>query len=44
MSNAQTDNDFMEHEKTYDRFIKLVKWSVVAMVVLVLFLYVMINP
>ena len=44
MSNVNTDDDFADHEKTYDRFLKIVKWSVIAMVILVIFLYVVINP
>ncbi len=44
MSKIKTDDDFAAHEKTYDQFIKITKWSVISLIVLVLFLYVAINP
>ncbi len=44
MSKTKTNDDFAAHEKTYGQFIKIAKWSVISMIVLVLFLYVAINP
>jgi hypothetical protein len=36
--------DYAEHEATWNGFISLVKWSIVALAILVVFLYVVIRP
>ena len=41
---ADSKTDFAEHEKTYDRFMKLTKYSIIATVILLVVLYVVINP
>lgn len=41
---ADSKSDFAEHEKTYANFMKLSKYSVIAGVVLLVALYVVINP
>lgn len=38
-----TDN-YAEHERTYTGFLKLTKWSIIAMVVVVIALYFIIQP
>ncbi|HRJ69746.1 MAG TPA: aa3-type cytochrome c oxidase subunit IV [Beijerinckiaceae bacterium] len=32
------DNDYVEHEKTYELFLTLTKWGTIATVILVLFI------
>ena len=39
-----SDMDYAAHEAMYMRFTSLVKWGIVAMVVLVVFLFIVINP
>ena len=41
---ANPKSDFAEHEKTYGRFMKLTKYSIIATVVFLVVLYVVINP
>ncbi len=41
---AKSDSDYKEHEKTYEQFIKFTKYSVIALTVLMVFLYLVINP
>ena len=41
---AKTNSDFAEHEKTYGRFMKMAKYSVIALAVLLVVLYVAVNP
>lgn len=42
---ADTDNsDFEEHRKTYDGFMQVTKWSIISLVVVVLLLYIVIQP
>ncbi|HEV7291378.1 MAG TPA: aa3-type cytochrome c oxidase subunit IV [Devosia sp.] len=36
--------DYVQHQVTYDGFIGWVKWSVFGMAVLMVLLYVLINP
>lgn len=44
MARKFTSKDFQEHERTYDGFITLTKWSVIAMVIVMVALYFIINP
>ncbi len=44
MASADIQNDFEEHEKTYNRFLKLVKYSVIAMAILMVILYLWVRP
>lgn len=36
--------DYAEHERTYNGFITVTKWSIVAMVVMIVFLFFAIKP
>ena len=44
MASADARNDFEEHEKTYHRFLKLVKYSVIALAILMVILYLWVRP
>ncbi len=37
-------SDLVAHKNTYDSFVKLLKWSTIALVALMVFLYVVVNP
>ncbi len=37
-------SDFEEHQKTYDRFVKLTKWTTIATAIALVLLYFIINP
>jgi hypothetical protein len=41
VSSAQ---DYKDHEATYGGFTNMVKWAIVALAVLVVFLYIVIRP
>ena len=41
VSSAQ---DFKDHEETYKGFVNMVKWSIIALAVLVVFLFIVIRP
>jgi hypothetical protein len=36
--------DYQQHEKTWNLFTQLVKWGIIGCAVLVVFLYIAINP
>lgn len=36
--------DYAAHEATYKGFMTLVKWSIIAIVILVVFLYIVVRP
>jgi hypothetical protein len=36
--------DYAEHEATWNGFTKMVKWSVIALTILVVFLYIVVRP
>lgn len=44
MANPTNDKDFEAHRQTYDGFLKFLKWNIIALVVVVLALYFLINP
>ncbi len=44
MARKPTADDFKEHERTYDGFIRFGKWSVVALAIMMVALYFLINP
>ena len=44
MARKPTASDFKEHERTYEGFIALTKWSVIALAVTMVVLYCVINP
>ncbi len=37
-------SDLNAHKKTYASFMKLLKWSTISLAVLMVFLYVVVNP
>lgn len=39
-----SDMDYVAHEATFERFTGMVKWGIVACVVLVIFLFIAIHP
>ena len=39
-----TNSDFEEHQKTYDRFVKLVKWTSIGTAITMVLLYFIVNP
>ena len=39
-----SDMDYAAHESMYMRFTGLVKWGIVAMVVIIIFLFIVIHP
>jgi len=44
MARKPITDDFKEHERTYNAFIQFSKWSVVALAIVVVFLYIVIKP
>jgi hypothetical protein len=39
-----SDMDYAQHEATYMRVTKLVRWGIACMVVLLIFLFIVVNP
>ena len=44
MANSNSNSDFEEHLKTYERFVKLTKWVSIATAITLVLLYFIINP
>ncbi len=44
MSDGKSNSDFEAHEKTYDIFIKLAKWTVISIAITMVLLYFIVNP
>ena len=41
---VSSSQDYKDHEQTYNGFVNMVKWSIVALAVLAVFLYIVIRP
>lgn len=44
MADSSNDADFQEHKKTYEGFLNLSKWSITALVIVLVVLYFVVNP
>lgn len=44
MAETNSNDDFVAHKKTYANFMKLTKWSIIILVVVMVALYFIINP
>ncbi|HEV7717707.1 MAG TPA: aa3-type cytochrome c oxidase subunit IV [Arsenicitalea sp.] len=38
------EQDFKAHQDTYDGFLKLAKWGIIGLVVLLVFLFIVVQP
>ena len=44
MARKPATNNFKEHEKTYQGFLTLTKWSIIALVITMIALYFIVQP
>lgn len=44
MADSTNDSDFEAHKATYSGFLSMVKWGIIAMVVVLVALYFLVNP
>jgi len=44
MAQSNSNSDFEEHQKTYDRFLKLTKWASISVAITMVLLYFIVNP
>ena len=44
MAEMNPNMDYVQHDKTYKGFLKMVKWCIISSAILVVLLYIWINP